>query len=92
MIVFCSFKTFDHSLVGHWIYHDGAPGSEILVDFNKDGTFKVSVNGQTENEGNYKLENDTFYMYDKNCGMQTAGRYKLERNDASDLLLGMTSP
>jgi hypothetical protein len=77
MIVLCSFKTFDHSLVGHWISHDGAPGSKILVDFNSDGTFKVTVDGQTENEGNYKFYNDTFSMYDSNCGMQTEGRYKV---------------
>jgi len=76
-IMLCSFRTFDHSLVGHWISHDGAPGSKILVDFNSDGTFKVTVNGETENEGNYKFNNDTFYMYDNNCGMQTAGKYKL---------------
>ena len=77
VVMLFSFKTFDHSLVGHWISNDGAPGAKILVDFNSDGTFKVSVDGQTENEGNYKLYNDTFYMYDNNCGIQTAGKYKV---------------
>ena len=77
LIVLCSFKTFDHSLVGHWISHDGAPGSKIFVDFNSDGTFKVTVDGETENEGNYKFYNDTFCMYDNNCGLQTAGKYKM---------------
>jgi hypothetical protein len=77
MILLCSLKTFDHSLVGHWVSHDGVPGSEILVDFNNDGTFKVTVNGETENEGNYKFNNDTFYMYDKRCGIEKAGQYKV---------------
>ena len=77
MILLCSFKTSDHSLVGHWISHDSAPDAKVLVDFNDDGTFKVTVNGETENEGNYKVNDDTFFMYDHNCGMQVAGRYKL---------------
>jgi hypothetical protein len=77
IIILCSFKTFDHSIVGHWISHDGAPGSKILVDFNSDGTFKVAVDSETENEGKYRFFNDTFYMYDNNCGMQTAGKYKI---------------
>jgi hypothetical protein len=77
VIVLFSFKIFDHSIVGHWVSHDGAPGAKILVDFNNNGTFKVTVNDTTENEGNYKLINDTFYMYDNNCGIQTAGMYKL---------------
>jgi hypothetical protein len=77
MILLCSFKTFDHSLVGRWVSHDGAPDAKILVDFNNDGTFKVTVNGETENAGNYKLNNDTFYMYDNHCGIQTAGQYKV---------------
>src|SRR5436853_7931533 len=77
MILLCSFKTSDHSLVGHWVSHDGAPDAEVLVDFNNDGTFKVTVNGETENAGNYKLNNDTFYMYDNHCGIQTAGQYKV---------------
>jgi hypothetical protein len=77
VILLCSFKTFDHSIVGHWVSQDGAPGSKILVDFNNDGTFKVTVNDETENAGSYKFNNDTFYMYDNNCGIQTAGKYKL---------------
>ena len=77
MGMLCSFRTYDHFLAGHWISNDGAPGSKILVDFNVDGTFRVSVNGQTENEGSYKQDNDTLYMYDANCGIQTAGKYKL---------------
>ena len=77
IMVLCAFKTTDHSLVGHWISHDGVPDAKILVDFNNDGTFKVTVNDETENEGNYKFDNDTFYMYDNHCGMQTAGKYKV---------------
>ena len=76
-IVLCSFSDFEHTLIGHWISYDGAPGSKILVDFNKDSTFKVTVNDQTENEGRYKFYKDTFWMYDNNCGMQTAGIYKI---------------
>ena len=77
MIMLCSFRTSDHSIIGHWISRDGAPGSKILVDFNNDGTFKVTVDGQIENEGNYKFYNDTFSMFDSNCGIQTEGKYKI---------------
>ena len=33
---------------------------------------------QRTNEGRYKVENDVFYMFDGNCGMQIAGKYKIE--------------
>lgn len=77
VILLCSFITYDHKLVGHWKSNDGSPDSKIRVDFNADSTFKVTVNDETENEGKYKFYNDTFCMYDNNCGMQTAGMYKV---------------
>ena len=71
-----AFVISDHNIVGHWTA-SGPDSTQVLIDFNNDGTFKVTSNGQTENEGKYKFYEDTFLMYDNNCGMQTGGKYKL---------------
>ncbi|MEO8713335.1 MAG: hypothetical protein ABI405_14480 [Parafilimonas sp.] len=76
VIFLYAFVIPDHNLAGHWISYSG-DGSKINVDFNNDSTFKVSVNDETENEGKYKLIEDTFFMYDNNCGMEIPGKYKL---------------
>ena len=76
-VMLCTFSVFEHTLAGHWVSHDGAPGAKILLDFNEDSTFKVTVNNQIENKGRYKFYQDTFWMYDNNCGMQNAGMYKI---------------
>jgi len=76
VFLFFSFITADHNIVGHWITYT-PDNSPVYVDFNSDGTFKVTVDGQIENQGNYRLSNDTFSMYDNNCGIQLAGKYKL---------------
>jgi hypothetical protein len=72
----CAFVVLDHNLVGHWVTYT-PDNAKVLVDFNEDGTFKVSVDGNTENEGKYKLNQDTFFMYDENCGIEMPGKYKL---------------
>lgn len=66
----------DHNLVGHWVSYT-PDNSKVLIDFNNDGTFKVTVDGQAENDGKYKLNEDTFFMYDNNCGIEKEGKYKL---------------
>jgi hypothetical protein len=76
VFILSAFTLSDHNLVGHWVTYT-PDNSKVLVDFNNDGTFKVTVDGQTENEGKYKLNQDTFFMYDNNCGMETEGKYKL---------------
>jgi hypothetical protein len=76
IVILFAFVSFDHNLVGHWVSY-GAGNSKAFLDFNKDGTFKVTANGQTENEGKYKFYNDTFSMYDNNCGMNVCGKYKI---------------
>jgi hypothetical protein len=62
-------------LTGHWLVQTGEGPAN--VDFASDGTFKVLANGQTVNEGKYKLVVDTFFMTDNNCGSQGEGKYKL---------------
>ncbi|MBS1934784.1 MAG: hypothetical protein JST96_12360, partial [Bacteroidetes bacterium] len=37
----------------------------------------VLVDGHVENEGKYELNGDVFTMYDKGCGMNVPGKYKL---------------
>jgi hypothetical protein len=71
-----AFVVSDHNIVGHWTA-SGPDYSNVFVDFNSDSTFKVTSDGQTENEGRYKFYEDTFVMYDNNCGMQTGGKYKI---------------
>ena len=90
-LVLCAFSFFDHTIIGHWVSNDGAPGSKILVDFNEDSTFKVTVNNEVENEGRYKFYNDTFCMYDNKCGMQTAGIYKVNFFTADSLSFRLIS-
>jgi hypothetical protein len=76
MIVSSAFIKFPHEIIGHWI-SNGPNNSKVNLDFNKDGTFKVMVDGDLENEGKYKFGNDTFFMYDNNCGMNVSGIYKI---------------
>lgn len=71
-----AFTVADHSIVGHWV-SKGPDNSKIYLDFNPDNTFKVTVDGRMENAGNYQFMNDTFYMYDKNCGLNVVGKYKI---------------
>ena len=79
-----AFLPFNHSMVGHWVSY-GPDQSKVFIDFNKDGTFKVTAGSQTENEGRYEFKNDTFSMYDKNCGLNICGKYKItfHNNDSA---------
>ncbi len=69
-----AFTTMKDKLTGHWITVGSQPA---YVDFMSDSTFRVMVNGNVENEGKYKLNDNVFSMYDNNCGMQIEGKYKL---------------
>jgi len=66
----------NHQLIGHWISR-GQDHSTVHLDFTKDGSFQVSVQNKLENEGHYKFYNDTFCIYDANCGTHTEGKYKI---------------
>lgn len=68
--------SFPHDLTGTWI-SKGPDHSQVTLTFKKNGDFKVMVNGDVENEGTYTFRSDTFSMYDRNCGMNYAGRYKI---------------
>ncbi len=71
-----SFISTDHNIIGHWI-SIGTGKSKVFLDFNKDNSFKVTVDGKTENEGSYTFVNDIFSMYDNNCGKTIAGKYQI---------------
>ncbi|MGC4036827.1 MAG: hypothetical protein QM764_12780 [Chitinophagaceae bacterium] len=71
-----SFFRFPHKIVGHWI-SKGPDNSTVELDFNSNESFKVTVNGATENEGTYHFKKDLFTMYDKNCGTSIPGNYKI---------------
>lgn len=75
ILLLCSFAYIADKLTGQWLVQTGEGSAN--VDFTADGSFKVSVNGQTTNEGKYKLVKDTFFMTDNNCGAQAEGKYKL---------------
>jgi hypothetical protein len=65
-----------HPITGRWIAA-GPNNTKLFSEFNKDGTFKVYSRTATENSGSYHTSIDTIFMYDKNCGMQVAGKYLL---------------
>lgn len=71
-----SFISFPHDIVGLW-QSKGLNNSHIYLDFKSDGSFKVTANGAIENEGHYKFNKDTFWMYDNNCGTTLSGKYKI---------------
>ncbi len=71
-----AFVNTEHQLTGHWMTK-GQNNSKVYLDFNSDKTFKVTVDGRTENEGNYEFAKDIFTMYDKSCGINVPGKYKL---------------
>jgi hypothetical protein len=75
-IALTGFTIFQHDLIGTW--QSNAPGgSKVTLEFKADGKFMVTVDGAEENKGTYTFKQDTFTMYDDNCGMQAPGRYKI---------------
>ena len=74
LFLLMAFTLTNDKLTGHWVTVSPNPAN---VDFTSDGNFKVSVNGNTGNEGKYKLNNDVFSLFDENCGMKVEGKYKL---------------
>ena len=76
MLMIATFFLSKHHLVGHWITN-GANNSKVYLDFNRDGTFKVSTKDRVENEGLYEFYNDTISITDKNCGEKIQGIYKI---------------
>ena len=75
LLMMATFFFSKHHLVGHWITK-GA-NSKVNIDFNGDGTFKVSTKERVENEGLYKFYDDTISITDKNCGENIQGIYKI---------------
>ena len=76
MLMIATFFLSKHHLVGHWITN-GANNSKVYIDFNGDGTFKVSTKDRVENQGRYKFYDDTISITDKNCGEKIQGIYKI---------------
>jgi hypothetical protein len=75
IVLLSAFGYIADRLTGHWVA--GIEQDSANVDFSADGSFKVTSNGQTANEGKYKLVKDTFFMTDNNCGPQAEGKYLL---------------
>lgn len=75
IVLLSAFAYVKDRLTGQWTVQ--IPDGSANVDFTADGAFKVTVNGQTTNEGKYKLVKDTFFMTDINCGAQQEGKYQL---------------
>jgi hypothetical protein len=76
MVSAFAFISMQDKLVGHWMTK-GQNNSKVFLDFSEDHSFKVTVDGHIENEGKYELKEDVFTMYDKGCGMNVPGKYKL---------------
>ena len=76
VIALTAFTLFPHNLVGTWS-SQGPGSSKVILDFRADGKFKVTADGALENQGIYSFKQDTFIMYDANCGMNTPGKYKI---------------
>ncbi len=74
IVLLSAFSFVTDKLTGSWQVQTGEGPAN--VDFAADGSFKVLANGQTVNEGKYKMQADTFFMTDNNCGLQE-GKYKL---------------
>jgi flagellar basal body rod protein FlgG len=74
IILLSAFAYISDRLTGQWTVE--TPDGSVNVDFTADGSFKVAANGQTVNEGKYKLVKDTFFTTDNNCGAQE-GKYLL---------------
>jgi hypothetical protein len=67
-----------HSLVGRWVSHHKNGSVASYVVFKTDGSFvHTSPKGKLLHQGKYKLNNDTFSIYDKTCGVGYWGKYKL---------------
>jgi len=75
VIALTAFTLFPHNLVGTWT--SGNVNSKIILAFHADGKFIVTVNGALENQGAYSFKQDTFTMYDANCGKDIQGKYKI---------------
>jgi hypothetical protein len=75
MLIF-SFISFPHDLTGTWM-SKGSDSSKVFLKFDSNGNFKVTVGNSIENQGHYVFKNDTFTMYDANCGLSVGGKYKL---------------
>lgn len=71
-----SFISFPHTLIGTWMTK-GQDNSIVLLKFDSSGSFKVTVGNTVENQGHYSFNEDTFTMYDANCGSSFVGKYKL---------------
>lgn len=86
ILVALAFIPPKHDLVGRWITY-GSDGSIGYVDFNKDGTFKVSSpEGKIFHQGNYKFDKDVFSINDKEgCGDTYWGTYRLTFFDEDSL-------
>ena len=67
---------FPHILVGTWV-SAGTGNAKVLLEFKSTGAFRVTVDSNVENEGRYEFKNDTFTMYDKNCGPTVPGKYRI---------------
>lgn len=76
ILMMTAFFPSTHDLIGHWITN-GENNSKVKVDFNKNGSFKVSTKGKIENEGQYKFNNDTIWITDRNCGEKVQGKYNI---------------
>ncbi len=77
LIIAFAFIPPQHDIVGRWITYN-TDGSIAYVDFNKDGTFKVtSPEGKLFHHGNFKFNDDVFSVNDKEgCGDTYWGSYK----------------
>jgi len=76
-LIFLAFISPKNNIIGRWqvVLPDTV---KLYVDFNRDGTFKNFLsNGTVVFDGKYKLSNDTFSIYDKGCGLDYPGKYKL---------------
>jgi hypothetical protein len=84
-LIFLAFISPKNNIVGRWqiVVPDTV---KLYVDFNRDGSFKNFLsNGAVVFEGKYKLSNDTFSIYDKGCGMDYPGKYKVTFSGADSI-------
>ena len=76
-IALVAFTPLLHNLTGTWV-SIGPNHSKVLLEFKPDGNFKVTVDSALENQGRFTFKNDTFRMYDQNCGTTVEGKYKID--------------
>jgi hypothetical protein len=72
-----AYTFFPHNLIGNWSVPNQGD-AKVSVEFKSSGEFKVTTNGQVENQGHFDFKSDTITLTDANCGPAKPGKYKLQ--------------